>query len=88
MSFVYDTTWLQNTKATPLSQSLPLRHEPFTQKQCQGFFGGILPEEDNRRLIAKNLGISARNDFAMPEQIGGECAGAVIFLPNISTKQC
>ena len=32
-------------------------------------------------MIARNLGISPKNDFAMLEQIGGECAGAVTFMP-------
>src|SRR5580700_9961272 len=42
---------------------------------------GILPEESKREIIARNLGISARNDYAMLERIGGECAGAVTFVP-------
>ena len=46
-----------------------------------GFFSGILPEQSLRELVARNLGISARNDFAMLEKIGGECAGAVTFTP-------
>jgi serine/threonine-protein kinase HipA len=40
-----------------------------------------LPEENKGEIIARNLGISARNDYAMLERIGGECAGAVTFLP-------
>ena len=82
MEFSYTENWLQNAVASPLSHSLPLRKEPFLKKECNGFFSGILPEEENRRLIARNLGISPRNDFAMLEQIGGECAGAVTFLPK------
>jgi serine/threonine-protein kinase HipA len=58
-----------------------LRKGRFTRKECGGFFGGILPEEQPREIVAKNLHISAKNDFAMLEQIGGECAGAVIFMP-------
>jgi hypothetical protein len=45
------------------------------------FFAGILPDESKCEIIAHNLGISARNDFAMLERIGGECAGAVTFIP-------
>ena len=45
----------------------------------------MLPEEKNREIIASILGISARNDFALLEQIGGECAGAVTFIPAGST---
>jgi serine/threonine-protein kinase HipA len=81
MAFEYVESWLNRPHSTPLSQSLPLRKERFTRKECRGFFAGVLPEESKREIIARNLGISARNDYAMLEQIGGECAGAVTFLP-------
>lgn len=81
MVFDYAPSWLEHPGAVPLSHSLPLRKERFRQKECRGFFGGILPEESNRKVVARILGISAKNDFAMLEQIGGECAGAVTFLP-------
>src|SRR6266852_2221281 len=81
MSFEYLERWLAKPGAAALSQSLPLRMERFPAKECRGFFGGILPEESKREIIARNLGISARNDYAMLEQIGGECAGAVTFIP-------
>jgi serine/threonine-protein kinase HipA len=81
MVFDYAESWLEKPGACPLSQSLPLRRERFTRKECRGFFGGILPEESKRDIIARNLGISARNDYAMLERIGGECAGAVTFVP-------
>jgi len=81
MVFDYAERWLQNPGATPLSHSLPLRRERFTRKECRGYFVGILPEESKREIIARNLGISKRNDYAMLERIGGECAGAVTFLP-------
>jgi len=82
MTFQYGAAWLGKPEPVALSRSLPLRDEPFKQKECRGFFGGILPEENNRRVIARILGISAKNDFAMLEQIGGECAGAISFLPD------
>ncbi|MGH8193223.1 MAG: type II toxin-antitoxin system HipA family toxin [Woeseiaceae bacterium] len=82
MLFRYDESWLAKPEPIALSRSLPLREELFTQKECRGFFGGTLPEEGNRKVIARILGISDKNDFAMLEQIGGECAGAVTFLPE------
>ena len=81
MLFTYAESWLKKSGATALSRSLPLRKQRFSRKECRGFFGGILPEESKREIIARNLGISARNDYAMLEQIGGECAGAVTFIP-------
>jgi serine/threonine-protein kinase HipA len=80
MRFSYVDSWLKNAKAIPISHSLQLRAGRFSRNECQGFFAGILPEQGKREIIAKNLGISARNDFAMLEQIGGECAGAVTFI--------
>jgi serine/threonine-protein kinase HipA len=80
MVFDYAESWTKTPNACPLSHSLPLRAERFNRKECRGFFAGILPEENKREIIARNLGISARNDYAMLERIGGECAGAVTFL--------
>lgn len=81
MVFDYAASWLSQSGAQPLSHSLPLQAERFKQNECRGFFGGILPEENKREIIARNLGISARNDYALLERIGGECAGAVTFVP-------
>jgi serine/threonine-protein kinase HipA len=81
LAFLYAGGWLNNPNAVPLSHSLPLRKEKFNRNECRGFFAGVLPDESKREIIAKNLGISARNDFAMLERIGGECAGAVTFVP-------
>jgi serine/threonine-protein kinase HipA len=82
MTFNYVDSWVSDSTAVPLSYSLPLAKKHFTRNECRGYFAGILPEENKRDLIAKNLGISARNDYAMLERIGGECAGAVTFLPK------
>lgn len=80
--FDYEKNWKEDPSAIPLSQSLPLKNERFTSKECKGFFAGILPEEGKRKTIALNLGISPKNDFSMLDRIGGECAGAVTFIPS------
>ncbi len=81
LQFNYDISWLNNPASLPISCSLPLSEKMYSRKECQGFFEGFLPEEGNRRLIAKIYGISAHNDFSMLEKIGGECAGAITFIP-------
>jgi len=80
LEFTYLPDYASYSEAIPLSHSLPLRPEMFVAKECRGFFSGILPEETNRDIIAKNLGITAKNDYSMLKEIGGECAGAVTFL--------
>jgi serine/threonine-protein kinase HipA len=82
LEFCYGAEWLAKPDATPLSRSLPLQAETFRGKHARAFFAGMLPEEGPRQQIAAILGISERNDFAMLECIGGECAGAVSLLPE------
>lgn len=80
--FRYGESWLASDSLQPLSNSLPLRNEPFRRNECRPFFAGLLPEETSRALIAKAFGVSDKNDFALLERIGGECAGAVSLLPS------
>lgn len=79
--FQYAKSWLNSPDAVPLSVSLPLRDGRFSQKETRPFFAGLLPEEENRRLIAQTFGISDRNDFSLLARIGAECAGAISLLP-------
>lgn len=81
LQFRYDQEWLSRPDAVPLSRMLPLQSEVFRGNKARPFFAGILPEEGPRKKIAAILGISEKNDFAMLERIGGECAGAVSLLP-------
>ena len=64
-----------------LSQSLPLSPAPFDDHQCRAYFAGLLPEGKLRRLIAQQCHVSHQNDFALLNAIGGECAGAITFVP-------
>jgi HipA-like protein len=82
LGFRYGDSWLASESPTPLSHSLPLRSEPFRRNECRPFFAGLLPEEISRELIAKAFGVSDKNDFAILERIGGECAGAVSLMPS------
>jgi serine/threonine-protein kinase HipA len=82
LEFRYAPEWTGRSDAVPLSRSLPLQSEPFRGKHARPFFAGILPDAGPRQQIAAILGISERNDFAMLERIGGECAGAVSLLPE------
>ena len=80
--FTYSSDWLDDNGATAVSVSLPLQRESFSQHECRHFFSGLLPEEQSRIIVAKIFGISAGNDLSMLERIGGDCAGALIFLPH------
>lgn len=82
LSFQYDHDWLAQPDAVALSQSLPLGPKPFDDHHCRAFFAGLLPEGNLRRLIAQQCQVSSQNDFALLSAIGGECAGAITFVPE------
>lgn len=79
-AFQYDEAWLASGHALPLSLALPLRAEIYADNTARPFFANLLPESDLRKLIARRLGLSEGNDFALLEAIGGECAGAVSLM--------
>ena len=82
LSFRYHADWLAKPGSTALSQSLPLQSQPFGDDQCRAVFAGLLPEGKLRRLIAQQCQVSSQNDFALLKAIGGECAGAIAFVPT------
>lgn len=65
-----------------LSIALPVRPDVYEDAQARPFFANLLPEQELHRAVARQLGISDGNDFAMLAEIGGECAGAVSVLPE------
>jgi len=84
--FTYDPAWVAAGRP-PLSQSLPLDGDP-APAIVHAYFGGLLPEGEPRRLIARRLGVSERNDFALLAAIGGDCAGAItLAAPDAAPRQ-
>ncbi len=81
LGFVYAAEWLRRSDAPALSASLPKREAPWPRRACQPFFGGLLPEEDQRDAAAQALGVSRGNDFALLDRLGGDVAGALQLLP-------
>ncbi|MDP4840521.1 MAG: HipA N-terminal domain-containing protein, partial [Alphaproteobacteria bacterium] len=82
LSFAYNKSYLITPKASKLSASLPLQEAPFDHGPTFAFFTGLLPDEYVRRRLARYLGLSEKNTFALLKEIGGECAGAVSLYPE------
>ncbi|MBK8726810.1 MAG: type II toxin-antitoxin system HipA family toxin [Holophagaceae bacterium] len=81
LGFAYGAEWLADAAAPALSASLPRRADAFSRRECRPFFGGLLPEERQREAAAQTLGVSAANEFALLDRLGGDVAGALQFLP-------
>ena len=81
LTFTYAADYLK-TAPHALSLSLPLENPTHTSDAVRAFFSGLLPEQSVRARLAKSLGISEKNSFALLEAVGGDCAGAVAFYPH------
>lgn len=75
--FQYAPAWLMQENPIPLSLGLPLQAEAYSDDRARPFFANLLPESELRRTLARKLGLSEQNDFALLEAVGGECAGAI-----------
>jgi serine/threonine-protein kinase HipA len=68
----------ESNAVVPISISMPLREQAYDDRQCEAFFGGLLPESElAKKLIGGKYGISANNTFALLRAIGYDCAGAI-----------
>lgn len=84
LSFSYAPSYLR-AGAAGISLSLPVREEPYRGDTPRAFFSGLLPDEGARERLARHLGVSRGNPFALLEAIGGDCAGALSFYPEGET---
>lgn len=78
LGFSYAESWREAGRP-PLSQSLPVSGEA-SADTVRAFFAGLLPDGVPRRLLARRLGVSEGNDFALLEAVGGDCPGAISLL--------
>jgi serine/threonine-protein kinase HipA len=63
-----------------ISQALPVQEAAHPHAVCRAVFGGLLAEGDAREALARNLGVSIGNDYALLQELGGDCAGAITLL--------
>jgi serine/threonine-protein kinase HipA len=76
LQFRYDVAY----EGPPVSWALPVQEHTYGHGPVRAVFGGLLPEGDVREVLARNLGISASNDYGMLEEVGGDVAGAITLL--------
>lgn len=81
LAFTYHAHYQQRA-AYGISLSLPLNKTQHTGTPVKAFFAGLLPEESVRNRLAKYLGLSEKNAFALLEAVGGDCAGALALYPE------
>lgn len=80
--FEYDAAYLQQENSHALSLSLPLSVKPYPHKRYAPFFDGMIPEGPVRTELAHRFQIPVSDGLGLLERIGGECVGALMFLPH------
>lgn len=82
LEFRYAADWLGWDAAFAVSRSLPLREEAVTGEVVDAVFDNLLPDEATvRRRIATRTGAEGADVLSLLHAIGGDCIGALQFLP-------
>jgi serine/threonine-protein kinase HipA len=80
--FAYHPAYVATPGAVPISLSLPLRDEPFGDREARPFFQNLLPENNQLEAVIAREGL-ARDDVAgLLFHLGADCPGALSCLPS------
>jgi len=80
IAFSYAPVWLDDERAFAISVSLPLVPGLEADRAEQAFFSNLLPEGNLREAVARRLGISGSNDFALLRAIRKQCRRTLELL--------
>ena len=76
-SFVYDTNYLANANAQPISLTMPLRPAPYTSTVLFPFFDGLIPEGWLLDVALRNTDVSTLDRMSLLLLCCKDCIGAV-----------
>ena len=82
MEFEYSATWVREN-GFAISRSLPLPKQELTDSPDQGhqFFANLLPEGRARYRLMQQHRLPD-DDYELLRALGGECAGALVIVPE------
>jgi serine/threonine-protein kinase HipA len=59
-----------------------VRPEPFSADASRAYVEGLLPKGLLRKRYARELGVDVRDGFGLLAELGRDCPGAIVFLPE------
>jgi serine/threonine-protein kinase HipA len=80
--FAYDTAYLQNPNAKPISLTLPLRPQEYSGKTMLPFFDGLIPEGWLLDIAQKNWKLDPKDRMGLLLACCKDCIGAVSVVPE------
>jgi len=75
--FTYDSQYLNNQDARPISLTMPLTNTPYISKTMFPVFDGIIPEGWILEIAIKNWNFRRIDRFGLLLQFCGDCIGAI-----------
>lgn len=85
-TFSYDEAYLKSSESCALSLTLPLSPDSYDHNAYAPFFDGLIPEGPVRTELAHRFQVPVSDGLGLLERIGGECVGALLFLPSDMTS--
>ncbi|MGE0485384.1 MAG: HipA domain-containing protein [Gammaproteobacteria bacterium] len=79
-SFIYDEEYRAGADALPVSLALPRTRAVHGGATVHAVFSALLPDGSLRERLARSLGISSGNDFALLGRVGHECHGGLALV--------
>lgn len=80
-TFVYDTSYLNDENAKPISLTLPLQIAPYKSNVLFPFFDGLIPEGWLLDIAERNWKIANRDRMSLLLACCKDCIGAVSVQP-------
>ncbi len=87
LSLTYDQAWRDRPDAYPVSLSMLLTRQELADAVVRPYLEGLLP--DSAEVLdrwVREFHVSSRNPFALLRHMGGDCAGAVQFIPPVAPE--
>lgn len=78
--FQYDSGYLRQEEATPISLTLPLQEEAYHSKVLFPFFDGLIPEGWLLEITQKTWKIDSRDRMEILLKTCRDCIGAVSVI--------
>jgi serine/threonine-protein kinase HipA len=86
VSFIYDKDYLKKEKAKPVSLTMPLREEQYTDKVMLPFFDNLIPEGWLLEIAEQNWKINPRDRMGLLLAFCKDTIGAVSVVREESNE--
>lgn len=88
VTFVYSKGWQENPSAFPVSLSMPLVADEYSDAVVRPYISGLLPDDPEvLKRWGRRFHVSPQNPFRLLANVGEECAGAIQFVPPESLSE-